>query len=162
MSDPAVWVPSESERTGRGPTARKAWGAFGCGLAGAFFLGLLVTGSAGERFIAVIIGMPIFLLAGAGLLAGMGERVKIGVLPRLALYGFSVGAGFQIARALDYEVTGPPPQDLGLALSSTYGISGLILLGLAVATALWFSLHRFPLAATPEPEHPPSTDAGPA
>jgi MFS family permease len=161
VSDLPGWVPSKSERTGRGPTARKAWAALGSAVGGAFFVGALVSGWVGDRIIAVIIGAPIFLLASVGFLVSMGERVRVGVLPRLVLFGLAAGAGFQLSQALSYDITGPPPQDLGKAVSSVQGISGAILLVLAVLVALYFSFREFPLvaraAASPETDPPGSS-----
>lgn len=160
MSDVPGWVPSESERVGRGPTVRQAWGALGCAVGGGFFAGTLVSGLAEERIIAVIIGAPIFLLASGGLLLTMGQRVRVSALLRLALFLVSAGAGFRVAQALDYDITGPPPQDLGLAVSSPEGISALILLALAILLGLYFSFRRFPLkarTATATPSGPTGT-----
>jgi MFS family permease len=160
VSDLPGWVPSESERTGRGPTARKAWAALGSALAGAFFVGALVSGWIGDRIIAVIIGAPIFLLASAGFLLSMGERVRVGVLPRLTLFALAAGAGFQLSQAMSYEITGPPPQDLGKAVSSVEGISGGIVLVLAILVGLYLSFREFPLVAHPAAASPETDPSG--
>jgi len=151
VSDLPGWTPSESERSGRGPTARQAFGALGCGVAAGFFMGALVGGFAGERIIGVVIGAPLFLLAGLGFTMKIGQRVRVGILPRIALFVAALAAGFRIAQALSHEVAGPPPQDLGKAVSSPEGISGLILLGVAVVVALYLSLTRFPLVSETSP-----------
>jgi cell shape-determining protein MreD len=152
VSQPIGWVPSEVERTGRAPTGRKAWAAFGCGIAGGFFLGALIDWDSeayGGRVIGVIVAMPLFLLASFGLVIQIRQRVRASVVSCLALLAASIGAGFQWARAMSYEITGPPPQDMSKAVESSYGRSAMVLLPIAIAVAVYFSLRHFPVRAEP-------------
>lgn len=140
--EPPGWTPRPSKAAGIGPAAWKPWAALGCGVAGGFFIGVLVTGSAGDNFVEILLAIPLLVAGCAAFLLNMGERGVAPVFPRVVLFGLAVAAGFRIGGALSYEVAGHPPQDLGRAASSAEGISAAILLAVGVAVALYLSLRR--------------------
>lgn len=149
-------LPSSTRAAGR------VWAVAGCGLGGGFFAGALIGGGFPLEVenVSTIIeatAASAVLTAGAAAFAHrLVRRVRLSAIARWGLAVLALSAGLLVGLKAAPGIADDGPDDLSSLIEPGTGLTGLILLGATLLTALILSLRRFPPPANPE--HEPSIE----